>query len=63
MIRKKIVLTKPLDRANVKDTDRWVPCPVCGKKRLFHLLPQTRGQNIPVFCRQCRQEIVIDIDL
>lgn len=45
----------------MKSEERWIPCPVCGRKRFYHLLPGAAGRNIAVWCRQCRQEIVLDI--
>ena len=61
MSRKKYPLTKSSCRDMKNSQDRWMPCPECGKKRFYHLLPGAAGRNIAVWCRQCRREIVIHI--
>lgn len=45
----------------IGNKDRWIPCPRCGRKRIFHLLPGTTGENIAIWCRQCKREIVFHI--
>lgn len=55
------VLTKSAVRGNIGDKERWIPCPVCGKKRFYHLLPGAAGKNIAVYCGHCKQEIVFHI--
>lgn len=63
MSKKYYLLTNSGKDGKVNSKDRWLSCPVCGKKRLLHLLPKTEGKNIAVYCRQCKQEIVFDIVL
>ena len=58
---KKSILTVYKIAASMDGKDRWIPCPVCGRKRLFHLLPGTTGEKIPIWCRYCKREIVIHI--
>lgn len=63
MSKKIFLLQNSGIRDKTEKTDRWLSCPVCGKKRLLHLLPGTEGKNIAVYCRQCRREIVFNIVL
>lgn len=39
----------------------WVICPVCGNKRWFRIGPETEARSLPVYCRDCKQEIILDI--
>lgn len=41
--------------------DGWIICPICGNKRLFRLDAETEARNLPVYCRDCKHEIVLDI--
>ena len=41
--------------------DGWIVCPICGNKRLFRLDAETEARNLPVYCRDCKHEIVLDI--
>lgn len=42
--------------------DGWLQCPICRRnRRLMRVLPDTEGQRIPVYCRDCKNEILIDI--
>lgn len=48
------------DKLTVKDG--WLQCPVCRRnRRLMRVLPETEGQNVPVYCRDCKTELKIDI--
>lgn len=43
--------------------DGWVTCPVCKRNhRLIRIEPETVAQALPVFCRDCKNEIILDID-
>ena len=39
----------------------WIVCPICGNKRLFRLDAETEARNLPVYCRDCKHEIILDI--
>ena len=43
----------------VGDT-KWLRCPGCNKK-LFKLLPTTIVQDFPLYCRYCKEEIIISL--
>lgn len=48
------------DKLTVKDG--WLQCPVCRRnRRLMRVRPDTEGLRIPVYCRDCKTEITIDI--
>lgn len=35
-------------------------CPYCGGK-LIRIAPATEAERLPVWCRKCRRELLIDI--
>ena len=43
--------------------DGWAICPVCGKGKLLKLRPDTAVRNLPVKCKRCGQESIVNIDL
>lgn len=45
----------------LKVQDGWAFCPVCGKK-LLKLNADTAVHNLPVKCKRCNQEIIVNID-
>lgn len=48
------------DKLTVKDG--WISCPVCRRnKRLLRITPETEAKGLPVFCRDCKAEIILDI--
>ena len=50
-----------MNRIAVKDG--WAQCPVCRRnRRLAKVLPETEGKNIPWFCRDCKTEIIVNIE-
>lgn len=61
MSRKK-ELTKSNICSKIIEKDRWLTCPGCGKK-LIKLLPTTAAQNLPLYCRFCKQEAIVNIPL
>ena len=43
--------------------DGWVTCPVCKRnRRLIRVKPETVAQALPVFCRDCKSEIILNIE-
>jgi predicted RNA-binding Zn-ribbon protein involved in translation (DUF1610 family) len=44
---------------NAKDGS-FFRCPGCGRK-LLRIAPDTKADRLPVYCRSCRREILIDI--
>ena len=39
----------------------WLKCPACGKPKLLYLLPNTTAKDLPVFCKRCKREIILNI--
>lgn len=39
----------------------WVACPICKNFRLMRITSATEGHEIPIYCRRCRNEILIDV--
>lgn len=45
------------------DNRGWITCPYCRKnRRLMRVLPETTALNLEVYCRSCRQRLVLNID-
>lgn len=43
--------------------DGWIACPVCRRnRRLLRITPDTKADCLPVFCRDCKTEIILHID-
>lgn len=43
--------------------DGWITCPVCKRnRRLLRVEPETQARDLPVYCRDCKREIVLNID-
>lgn len=50
-------------RGKLAVKDGWVTCPVC--KRNHHLIrvtPETEATGLPVYCRTCRSEVILNIE-
>lgn len=44
-------------------TGGWVTCPYCRRnRRLLHILPDTEARNLQVYCRECKRELILNID-
>ena len=46
----------------IRTKDGFILCPICGRQKVLKILPETRGTHIPVFCKNCRKQSIIDID-
>lgn len=43
--------------------DGWVTCPVCKRNhRLIRVEPETEARNLPIFCRDCKSTVILNID-
>ena len=45
----------------VPTTEGWAVCPLCGRKRILRVLPETVVEHLPVLCKLCRREIIVNI--
>ena len=57
----KDLLQKQTETSKLVVKDVWLICPVCGNKRLFRLEAETEARALPVYCRDCKTEILLDI--
>ena len=39
----------------------YLTCPYCGNRKLLHVTDQTEAHRLPVWCRKCRRELIIEI--
>lgn len=37
-------------------------CPVCGRHRVLRLEPGTEAKQLPVYCKRCGRESIVNID-
>ena len=43
--------------------DGWLVCPRCRRNRhLMRIRPETRAENLQLFCRDCKSELIVNID-
>ncbi len=40
---------------------QWVLCPICGGKTRTKIRLDTEAKNLPILCRLCKNEVVVDI--
>ena len=52
-------MSKNRDTIHVKDG--WLMCPVCGKQKLLRVTPETTAHHLPVYCKRCGTESVVNI--
>ena len=45
----------------MKTNRRRVPCPACGKGTVVYLLPTSAVKDLPVKCKVCGKESVLNI--
>ncbi|MEG1758673.1 MAG: cysteine-rich KTR domain-containing protein [Oscillospiraceae bacterium] len=38
-------------------------CPACGRGKVLHLRPDTKGENLEVYCRRCSAVSLVNIDM
>lgn len=56
-------LRNVLQCGKITVTNGWIICPVCRRnRRLLRVEPETVARNLPVYCRDCKQEIVLNIN-
>lgn len=45
----------------IKSNQRRFLCPVCGKHTVLWLLPTTEVKDLPIKCKRCGKESVVNI--
>lgn len=53
-------MTNPADCGKLQTREGFARCPYCGGK-LTRITPTTDADRLPVWCRKCRRELMIDI--
>lgn len=56
----KLKIGSVYDKLIVKDG--WVICPLCGRGKILKIQDNTTAHALPVFCRRCGQESIVNID-
>ena len=41
--------------------DGWVICPGCHRQKLLRVLPDTSATHLPLYCKRCRREHIVNI--
>lgn len=54
-------MTGQNESAKLSVKDGWISCPGCGR-HLLRIEPETEAKQLPVYCRGCRREIIVNID-
>ena len=47
--------------ATIITEDRRIVCPVCGRPTQYRVRPDTQAKRLPVWCKHCRQESIVNI--
>lgn len=56
-------MQKYADCAKMSVVGGWIACPVCRRnKRLLRIDPETVADRLPVFCRDCKTELILHIE-
>lgn len=59
---RKKVFTDTNESARITaNNERWLKCPVCGTQKILRILPSTVVKDLPVYCKRCKQESVVNI--
>lgn len=45
----------------IETNNKWFICPQCRKQKLARLLPTTEAKDLPLFCKRCNREVVVNI--
>ena len=45
----------------IETNQRWLKCPACGKGKVLKLLPETAVRSLPVYCKRCGKESIVNI--
>jgi transcription elongation factor Elf1 len=45
----------------ISTNKRRVVCPVCRKQTLLFVTAKTEAKNLPVWCKRCNREVVLNI--
>jgi len=55
-------LQRSIENGKIRVTNGWITCPICKRnKRLLRIEADTEAKGLPVFCKDCKTEIILDI--
>lgn len=65
--KNEVILLQEISQQNLTDDDknttrRRFHCPLCGKHTVLWLLPDTEIKNLPIKCKLCGKESVINVE-
>lgn len=56
-------LKSGFDCGKLKVQDGWLECPICRRnKRLLRIERDTVAHELPVYCRDCKRELILNIE-
>lgn len=55
------MLQKPEKYDKINAHDGWLRCPRCGQKKVQRVLSTTRVTALPIYCRRCKCESIVNI--
>lgn len=54
-------LTSLSGYGRMEENERWIMCPACGRGKVLKALPTTEAKNLPVYCKRCHQQAIVNI--
>ncbi|MBO5231157.1 MAG: hypothetical protein J6B88_00905 [Clostridia bacterium] len=55
-------LQNKITENDTKTERRRFFCPICGKHTVLWLLPDTEIKNLPIKCKRCAKESIINVE-
>ena len=56
-------MQKAVQRDTLAIKDGWLTCPNCHRNhKLLRIAMDTEASGLPVYCRDCKTEIILDIE-
>lgn len=55
------MLQKELNRGKILTNRKRCVCPECGKQTLLFPMPSTEARNLPIWCKRCNKEVLVNI--
>lgn len=50
------------EEKTVRVTGGVIRCPECGKTLMRNVLPDTKAEKLPLYCKHCKREWKVNID-
>lgn len=54
-------LTNSPECGRIERDERWIVCPACGRGKVLKALPTTEVKDLPVYCKRCHQQSIVNI--